>query len=287
MPHLGQKLGESQTSAVYAWGDDSVAKLFKDTIPRAWIDYEAAVSKAAADAGAPAPDVRGVFEIDGRPAIIYPRYEGKTLLESVMAGDVTPAGTGAVMATLAHAVHAARIEARVPAFHAWATAMLDRLAARDIPPDVLDRARAVLETLPPDGVLCHGDLHAGNILMTPDGPVAIDWTSAISADPLVDVARQHVGFTLMAGGVDTDDESVIEVAPRLLAERETIARGRRQADAAFIETYAALTARTSAALLDEITPYVLVMAVLRMVEPGCAPEEQRRIIEYVRTARTS
>ena len=100
MPDLGEKLGESQTSDVYAWGDDSVAKLFKGAIPRAWIDYEAATAKAAAEAGAPAPGVRGVIEIDGRPAIIYQRFDGKTLLESVMAGDVTPAQTGAIMATL-------------------------------------------------------------------------------------------------------------------------------------------------------------------------------------------
>ena len=249
MPQLGEKVGESQTSEVYAWGDDSVAKLFKDAVPRAWIDYEAATAKAAADAGAPAPDVRGVVEIDGRPAIIYQRCEGTTLLESVLAGDVTPAETGAVMATLAHAIHAARIQARVPPFRAWAGAMLDRLSARDVSDDVIDRARATLETLPVDGVLCHGDLHPGNILMTPDGPVAIDWTSAVSAAPLVDVARQHVSFTLMLDGA-TRDEDVVELSPGLVAARDVIARGRSEADAAFIEAYAALTGRTAPALLE-------------------------------------
>ena len=116
MPQLGEKVGESQTSEVYAWGDDSVAKLFKDAIPRAWIDYEAATAKAAADAGAPAPHMRGVIEIDGRPAIIYQRCEGKTLLESALAGDITPNETGAVMATLAHAIHAARSRPACPRF---------------------------------------------------------------------------------------------------------------------------------------------------------------------------
>ena len=282
MPQLGEKVGESQTSEVYAWGDDSVAKLFKDVIPRAWIDYEAATAKAAADAGAPAPHMRGVIEIDGRPAIIYQRCEGKTLLESALAGDITPNETGAVMATLAHAIHAAQIQARVPAFRVWARAMLDRLAGRDIAADVLDAARATLETLPAGGVLCHGDLHPGNILMTPDGPVAIDWTSAVSADPLVDVARQHVGFTLMLD--TTPDEDLRELASGLLAARDIIARGRRQADVAFIDTYAALTGRAPDALLDAIAPYVLVMAALRMVEPGCAPEEQARLIDYIRAS---
>jgi aminoglycoside phosphotransferase (APT) family kinase protein len=53
------------------------------------------------------------------------------------------------------------------------------------------RAQALeqLERLPDDHVLCHGDYHPDNVLMTQTGPVIIDWGSASSGHPLADVAR--------------------------------------------------------------------------------------------------
>jgi Ser/Thr protein kinase RdoA (MazF antagonist) len=42
----------------------------------------------------------------------------------------------------------------------------------------------------PDGdAPCHGDLHPRNILMTPRGPVIIDWIDATRGNPLADLAR--------------------------------------------------------------------------------------------------
>lgn len=39
-----------------------------------------------------------------------------------------------------------------------------------------------------DAALLHLDLHPGNVILSPDGPVVIDWTNARSGDPPLDVA---------------------------------------------------------------------------------------------------
>jgi thiamine kinase-like enzyme len=48
----------------------------------------------------------------------------------------------------------------------------------------------------PDGdAVCHYDLHPMNIIMSPRGPVIIDWVSAEKGNPLLDVARTWLVLT--------------------------------------------------------------------------------------------
>jgi aminoglycoside phosphotransferase (APT) family kinase protein len=84
--------------------------------------------------------------------------------------------------------------------------------------DLHDRLHAI----PFDGAtLVHFDLHPDNVLLTPDGPVVIDWTNAHAGDPDADVAMTWVILETSAG-----------LAGRLLARlfrsrvgRDTIVRG--------------------------------------------------------------
>jgi Ser/Thr protein kinase RdoA (MazF antagonist) len=39
------------------------------------------------------------------------------------------------------------------------------------------------------GSCCHSDLHPENVLLTPHGPLAIDWMDAVRGNPAADVAR--------------------------------------------------------------------------------------------------
>jgi aminoglycoside phosphotransferase (APT) family kinase protein len=50
-----------------------------------------------------------------------------------------------------------------------------------------------------DATLVHFDLHPDNVLMSPDGPVVIDWTNAHGADPDADVAMTWVILETSAG----------------------------------------------------------------------------------------
>ena len=62
------------------------------------------------------------------------------------------------------------------------------IEASGLPEADRQAARERLASLPDGAALCHGDFHPGNVLMTPRGPVVIDWDSAGRGDPLGDVA---------------------------------------------------------------------------------------------------
>ena len=68
-------------------------------------------------------------------------------------------------------------------------ALLDRL--HTIPaPDWLPRHRFADPEAP--AVVLHLDLHPGNIILTEDGPVVIDWTCARAGDAGLDAAKSYV-----------------------------------------------------------------------------------------------
>jgi aminoglycoside phosphotransferase (APT) family kinase protein len=74
-------------------------------------------------------------------------------------------------------------------------------AAEALPADLRSQVLAQLEGMPDGDRICHGDYHPGNILVTGQGEVVIDWIDATLGNPLADVARTTV---LLLGAIETD-----------------------------------------------------------------------------------
>ncbi len=261
---LGELVGQGAGAEVFALDEHRVIKLFRPGVDPRIPKYEVRVVKAVMDAGAPAPEVLDVVTVEGRPGIVYARYDGPTLLACLMNGQVSPDDGGQILARLHHSIHVAAHKADVKTFRAWTLVTLEILVSHGLPRDVRERVQELIMSLPEDGVLCHGDGHPGNVLMTAAGPVAVDWISAMNSNPLVDVARQHLTLTM--------------VAPAAL--RESLLT---KVDASFIGTYAALSGTDAAGLLSEVRPYMVVMAAMRMSESASSEGEKRRLTEYVRS----
>ena len=63
------------------------------------------------------------------------------------------------------------------------------LTAERLTSTMKQAALELLQALPEGNRVCHGDFHPGNVLMTRDGAVVIDWNDATRGSPLADVAR--------------------------------------------------------------------------------------------------
>lgn len=116
---------------------------------------EATVMRHVADAGYPVPRVDDVLA-DG--SLVMERVSGPTMLEDLAARPWRLTRHAAVLADL-----------------------LDRLARVPAP--------AGLRPAPlPGAAVVHLDLHPGNVLLSPAGPVVIDWANAAGGDPACDPA---------------------------------------------------------------------------------------------------
>jgi Ser/Thr protein kinase RdoA (MazF antagonist) len=69
----------------------------------------------------------------------------------------------------------------------------------NLPDATKDRVRRYLAELPDGEVLCHGDFHPDNVLLTARGPVIIDWMTGTRGYPLADVACTRLLILSMPG----------------------------------------------------------------------------------------
>lgn len=156
MQPTGPKIAEGRDSEIYEHGPGKVLRVARDQ--RSLVE-EADVMSYVRSKGYPAPAVYDA----GDGYLVMERVDGATMLD-----DAVPFRIGRnaeLLASLHEQLH------RLPA-PTWLT--------REAP-------------LQGDRLL-HRDLHPLNVLMSPSGPVVIDWANASRGDPAFDVADTWVLF---------------------------------------------------------------------------------------------
>jgi len=179
------------TSDIFAWGENQALKLFKANHPQEWTAQEAFFTKTAYDHGLPVPRFWDLLEVDGRTGIIFDRIDGPTATARMEKNLLSISRWAKMLAELLASVHSVDLTGvdldknfltqkfRFGRFIGYAAIWTD------------EQKTKVIEEMnnPPDGnSLCHGDLHPGNIIMSANGPVLIDWPAASRGNPLGDVA---------------------------------------------------------------------------------------------------
>jgi len=197
LPHMntekkiGQKIGDGATAEIFAYGENQVLKLFNANQPQEWIGQEEFFARVAFDHGLPVPRVSDLLEVDGRIGILFDRVVGPTAGESMGKNPLRLSRWVKMLAELLASIHSVDLSGvkidnnflmqkfRFERFIGYAEFWSD------------EQKRKVIEgtnNLPDGNSLCHGDLHPGNIIMSANGPVIIDWPAASRGNPWGDVA---------------------------------------------------------------------------------------------------
>jgi uncharacterized protein (TIGR02172 family) len=178
-------VGKGFCSDVYAWGEGRVLKLFHGSMSQGRAQREYAATCVVHAAGLPVPAAFEVIEVAGRCGIVFERIEGVSLLDYTQARPWAIFSAVRLQAELHAQIHRCKAPSGLPSLRERLAACIDASAS-----PIADKqaARDQLAELPDGTAICHGDFHPGNILITPRGPVVIDWSSASCGDPLGDVA---------------------------------------------------------------------------------------------------
>jgi aminoglycoside phosphotransferase (APT) family kinase protein len=182
----GDLIGKGRTAEIFAWGDRQALKLFFDWCPAAWAEEEAELTKAVHDAGVPAPDVGDLIQVEGRWGLILERIEGPSMLHELRSKPSEYAPMARLLADLQAAMHAHQVPG-LPSYKQSLRSAIIRAAA--LPPHLKQAALQALDKLPDGTALCHGDFHPDNVILSPHGPMILDWTAAVTGSPLADAAR--------------------------------------------------------------------------------------------------
>jgi aminoglycoside phosphotransferase (APT) family kinase protein len=196
---LGEVVARGTRSSIHAHGSGTVIKVPHPSTPDDWILAEADYSEAARAVGARAPRLLGIEHIEGRPASVWERINGRSMWQHIIDRPDLSAQFGRSLAEIQLDLFALVPAVTLPRQYDRLVSKIRR-SATTLGPSL---ARA-LELVPPPAApfrLCHGDLHPSNVILSDDGPVLVDWFDASCGDPVADVARSLL--TLLGDGATT------------------------------------------------------------------------------------
>ena len=260
---LGEKIGEGVFAEVHAWAPGQVVKLSRPGIPQWVLQHEAQKTRAVFAAGGPAPEVLGEVTVDGRFGFVLPRFDGPTLREATRTGAVTREEAGSILATLCLAVHETPPPPGVLSLRQAMDARL-QFAGGVLPERIVNGVLALSEHPATDDVLCHSDLHPGNVIMTAEGPRLIDWLGAARAPAGYEIAQCHV----LIAELDPEYADAPERAP---------------ISSALQAEYARLAGMTPAALTAAMQPYLPIVRVYLLLA-GAKADMRERLLRRVEAA---
>jgi hypothetical protein len=192
IPALGPLIARGRTAEVYAWQEGQILKLFYDWCPDGMIQHEIDVGRIVSTGKFPVPKLIQPLEINGRRGIVYERADGSSMLDLWVKHPWLLVRLARQMAELHAHIHL-QDGSGLPSLKSALTATIQRV--ENLPSGLKADVLRLLENLPDGSALCHFDFHPGQVLITKEGPVIIDWMTACQGYPLADVARSIVILT--------------------------------------------------------------------------------------------
>ena len=219
-PH--ELIGRGRAADIYALDGGRVLRRYR-TPHRC--EAEADLMRCLRQAGYPVPEV---FGADGQD-LVMERLAGPTMLDDLARRPWRAGGHARLLADLHNRLH----QVAAPA--------------------------GVRHPVGPGDRVVHVDLHPSNVMLTPSGPVVIDWSNAGAGAPGADVAMT---FLIMASS-DADE------LPRHVRPAVGILRR-------------IFLPRFLAAVRDDHRPYLAAVAEIRIADPNVRPAEAARIHRLIR-----
>lgn len=253
MTKLPTPIATGRTAEIYCWDDQHVLKLYRAWCPPDWADYEARIAGTVYEAGVPCPAVGKIVEVNGRRGLIYEHIEGISMLADMNAHPWTMWKHARTLADLHVKINQRPIQG-LPSYK-------DRLRydirkVQLLGEELQQKVMSMLNGLPDGNNLCHGDYHPGNVLITKNGPIVIDWMTACSGSPWADVARSSMILSIGAKAARAQLHPVVLMAIRMFHQR-------------YLDRYRSQVADPG----DEVNRWRTVIAAARLNE-DIAPERE-------------
>ena len=189
---LGSPISTGRTSEIYHWDQTHILKLFYNWVETEAIENEARITRVVYGTGLCVPEVSEVIQVKDRHGLIMRRISGRSMFKMAQHKPWNSIRYLRRFAELHTEIHSHSISTGLPSQRQILETNIRR--AVGLPGHLRTKALAALEAMPDGNQICHGDYWGGNILMTQQGEVVIDWYRASSGNPLADVARTTNAF---------------------------------------------------------------------------------------------
>jgi tRNA A-37 threonylcarbamoyl transferase component Bud32 len=184
---LGPKIGVGRTAEVFGVEDSRALKLFRRDIDQSEIQNEISFTRLANASGIPTADVLECVTLEGRLGIVFSRISGESMLTRISQSPLEAAKLARKFAQLHCQIHSVEITSG-PMFRDTLESQIRKVS--NLGAATADQIITYMDSLPVSNlVLCHGDYHPDNLIISERGPVIIDWASARLGCAAADCAR--------------------------------------------------------------------------------------------------
>lgn len=258
----GRILAQGRYAVVYEWDEGTVLKLFREDLPSHLAKGEFLATRLVHELGVSVPRPHEMVTVKGRPGLVLELVEGPSMQDRLEARGYPRMDVVTENAQRLATYHAQIHELSEPRL----PPRRDRLAegiARTTALDEGTRSRLfdIVSDLPDRETVCHDDLHPRNVIMSPEGPVILDWMTASRGDPAADVARS---LLVMEAGQEWDSTRVREL--------------RRHFRSVYLHSWCFRTGVSP----EEVAMWRVPVAALRLGE--AFPGEERWLLHIIREA---
>ncbi|MGO4528421.1 phosphotransferase family protein [Paenibacillus sp. 2TAF8] len=260
-------MGQGRTAEIYHYADDLILKLYRTGFSGEAVQNEYHISQFVYDKGLPVPRTVKQIHHATRTGIVFERFEGTTLLSLMIQQPELLEQLSSTMAAIHYKLHQIQAEdSTLPS----QKKILEHAILRVSSFSAIEHERLIhyLSELPEQRVICHGDYHPDNVMLSKDGGqhCVIDWMTGMAGDPAGDVARTWV--ILKSGKLPDDAEPAI---------REGFERAR----SLILQQYLAHYISLSGISREQIDAWMLPVAAARLDENLPSPEAEH-LLQFVR-----
>ncbi|URZ04267.1 phosphotransferase family protein [Clostridium felsineum] len=185
----GKLIAKGRTAEVFEYEEDKILKLFKEDLPKNIIEKEYKASSKVSKKLDLVPKVYDLVKVEDRSGIIYEKVNGTTMMEIIGSKPWMIRREAQRLAELHEAIQQP-VDFELPSLKAT---LKDNISRTELlKEEVKEKLYSYIDELEDDNILCHGDLHPDNILITQDGEAIIDWMTAAKGSRIGDIARTAV-----------------------------------------------------------------------------------------------
>ncbi|MDP4145458.1 MAG: aminoglycoside phosphotransferase family protein [Bacillota bacterium] len=258
----GKLIGQGRTAEVFELEQDKILKLFRSGLPKTVIEKEYEISASICKKLDSVPKVYELLEIDNRSGIIYERISGKTMMKVIAIKPWRVKKEAQRLAELHKSIQR-KVDFELPNCK---TRLKDNISKTELlEDDVKARLYEYIDRLKDDNILCHGDFHPDNILITKNKGIIIDWMTATEGNQLADIARTSVMFKF---GV---------IPNKMFIERQIINFIRNKFYLEYIKHYIKITG----ASIQQIEQWELPVAAARLTE-WIPQNEKTALLKFIK-----
>ncbi|MFC2094821.1 aminoglycoside phosphotransferase family protein [Candidatus Bipolaricaulota bacterium] len=186
------RIGQGRSAEIFEWEAGRVLRLYHAGSSLGWVQRELRAFQGVNEADIPSPGVYptdsddGLMQIEDRLGFVMDHIGGPTMLRKLTEQPWKLWPLARMSANL-HAHMHGQCSQTLPSQRERFHRVIDHLAEQ-LTPDVIARLHHALDNLDDGNVICHGDFHPDNIILSDRGPIIIDWGPATSGAPAADIA---------------------------------------------------------------------------------------------------